>query len=231
MGFAVMKKEFVLLSEKPWHDELFINLSGNREANWIRIRSREDFTAEKLKQIKPVRIYIPHWSYIIPAEIYNAYECIVFHMTDLPYGRGGSPLQNLIVNGHHTTMISAIRVEEGIDTGPVYLKKTLSLEGSAGEIFKRSASIIGEMILEIEQKQLKPMQQIGEPVVFKRRKPEEGNLTLAKDLNQAYDFIRMLDCEGYPPAFLEIGDYRLEFTNASLQNENKITAHVSITKK
>ncbi len=25
------------------------------------------------------------------------FECVCFHMTDVPYGRGGSPLQNLII--------------------------------------------------------------------------------------------------------------------------------------
>ena len=29
-------------------------------------------------------------------EIHENYKCIIFHMTDLPFGRGGSPLQNLI---------------------------------------------------------------------------------------------------------------------------------------
>jgi len=37
--------------------------------------------------------------WIILKEIFENYEIILFHMTDLPYGRGGSPLQNLIVRG------------------------------------------------------------------------------------------------------------------------------------
>lgn len=44
-------------------------------------------------------------------------------MTDLPYGRGGSPLQNLIVRNHYKTKISEIRVKKEIDSGPIYLKK------------------------------------------------------------------------------------------------------------
>lgn len=32
-----------------------------------------------------------------------------FHMTNFPYGRGGSPLQNLMKRGHHTTTITALR--------------------------------------------------------------------------------------------------------------------------
>ena len=46
-------------------------------------------------------------------------------MTDLPYGRGGSPLQNLIARGFLETKISAILVEKQLDAGPVYLKMEL----------------------------------------------------------------------------------------------------------
>ena len=70
-------------------------------------------------------------------------------MTDLPYGRGGSPLQNLIVRGHSETKISALKVEKKLDTGDIYLKKNLSLEGSAQKIFQRANTSIIDMIKEI----------------------------------------------------------------------------------
>ena len=82
-------------------------------------------------------VLVPHWSWIIPATIHERFEVVIFHMTDLPYGRGGSPLQNLIVRGHERTMISAIRCVEEMDAGPVYLKRELSLHGSR----KRSISV------------------------------------------------------------------------------------------
>ena len=72
-------------------------------------------------------------------------------MTDLPYGRGGTPLQNLIIRGHSETMISAIRCEKKIDAGPVYLKKKLSLDGTAEKIYLRAYKIIEKMIFEIIQ--------------------------------------------------------------------------------
>ena len=44
-------------------------------------------------------------------------------MTDLPYGRGGSPLQNLILDNKQKTMISAFKMTERMDEGPIYIKK------------------------------------------------------------------------------------------------------------
>ena len=43
-------------------------------------------------------------------------------MTDLPYGRGGSPLQNLIKKNHKSTMLSAIECQDNLDSGDIYLK-------------------------------------------------------------------------------------------------------------
>ena len=129
---------YVLLTSKYWHDELFKLLNSyEKNSYWFLIKSKSSFTTENLKKIKPKLIFIPHWSDLIPEEIFSNYECILFHMTDLPYGRGGSPLQNLIKNGHSTTKITAIKVTEGIDQGPIYLKKDLDLSGTAKEIFLR----------------------------------------------------------------------------------------------
>jgi methionyl-tRNA formyltransferase len=227
----VANKKYILLSAKSWHDETFHKLSDRKGEDWFRISKRENFSYKKLKEINPNRIFIPHWSYIIPAEIFQAFECILFHMTDLPYGRGGSPLQNLIVLGHKETKISAIRVNEGIDTGKLYLKAPLSLLGTAQEIFLRSAEIIESMIKTIIENNPQPEEQRGEPVNFKRRKPEDGDISDLGDLEKVYDYIRMLDCEGYPPALLETQHFRLEFSRASLKADKSIIADVRITKK
>ncbi|WP_245583357.1 formyltransferase family protein [Salinimicrobium terrae] len=201
------------------------------EADWVLIDEKKNFSYEELEKLQPEKIFIPHWSYIIPPQIFKKFECIVFHMTDLPYGRGGSPLQNLIAKGHSETKISAIRVEKGLDTGPVYLKAPLSLMGTAQEIFLRSTDVIEKMIEEIIIHDLNPVPQSGEITEFIRRKPEQGNIERLDTVEQVFDYIRMLDCEGYPPAFFETKEFRFEFTRASLKSEKEILADVRIIKK
>jgi methionyl-tRNA formyltransferase len=222
--------KYILLTEKNWHQKLFDNLLQRKEESWELISNKEDFCLDLLDKICPEKIFIPHWSYIIPSEIFNKYDCIVFHMTDLPYGRGGSPLQNLILKGHSSTKLTALKVEEGIDTGNIYLKKSLSLEGTAREIFSRSAEVMQNMIIEIIENKIIPIPQVGEPVLFKRRKPKESSIENLNLLGDVYDYIRMLDCDGYPKAFIETSDFRFEFSNASLNND-EILANVRIFKK
>lgn len=225
-------KIYLFVSSKSWHDELFEDLTKSNDSIWFRIKDKEDLNFEKISKIQPNKIFIPHWSHFIEDEIYLNFECIVFHMTDLPYGRGGSPLQNLIVRGKIETKISALRVEKELDAGPIYLKKALSLVGTAREIFETSSSIVGEMINEIISLDLLPSPQTGEIVIFKRRKQEDGNIAALKNIMEIFDYIRMLDCEGYPNAFLETEFFRFEFFNAKVEtNVNEINSNVRIFKK
>lgn len=223
--------KLVLLSNKNFHIKLFNQLNSYHEnIVWIFINDEESFTKENLDKIKPKKIFIPHWSKIIPKEIWNNFECILFHITDLPFGRGGSPLQNLIINGHKKTKISAIRVEKGIDTGPIYLKRNLLLKGSAKDIFLRASETIFEMIDEILKKAPFPIEQVGVPTYFKRRKPEQSNINNLDKLNTIHDYIRMLDCEGYPNACIELNGIVYEFYNVKKIN-NKLESNVRISSK
>lgn len=190
------------------------------------ITKKEDLSLTLLEEIKPDYIFFPHWSYMIPSNIFERYCCIVFHMTDLPFGRGGSPLQNLIVRGFKETKISALRVSKEVDAGPVYFKDDLILSGSAEEIYKRCSDVIfWKMIPRFLKEDLIPTEQQGEVVLFERRKPEQSRLREEMLAEEIYDYIRMLDAEEYPKAFLDFGKYRLLFQNAKLEN-GKVFAEV-----
>lgn len=195
------------------------------------MQTKEELNSDKLRQLKPDYIFFPHWSDIIPKEIYETYTCIVFHMTDLPYGRGGSPLQNLIARGVKRTKISAIRVNGGLDAGPIYLKEDLELLGSALDIFQNASDIIfHKMIPYIIHHKPEPYEQTGEPVLFKRRTPKDSEILAEYPIEKIYDYIRMLDAEGYPPAFMRFGNYKLLFHNASL-TKGRLTADVEIVEE
>lgn len=222
----------MIVSEKEWHRSLYEKLKRKYgQANWRLISKKEDLTLEKIRNYSPKYLFFPHWSYLIPPALYNEFDCVVFHMTDLPYGRGGSPLQNLILRGHKETKLSALKVEAGLDTGPIYLKKDLDLSGSAHEILIRATIIMEQMIEELIAKEIVPVPQTGEIVEFKRRRSEESRLENPKSIDHVYDFIRMLDAPGYPQAFIDIGNFRIEFTNASKEDSGQVTANARIFKK
>lgn len=222
-------KNYIVATIKPWNLDAFARRTPEMSGRWVLISDKADLTLEKLKSVDPRYIFFPHWSWIVPDEILNAYECVCFHMTDVPYGRGGSPLQNLIARGHKDTKLTALKMTCELDAGPFYMKRDLSLTGRAQDIFERSADLIYEMMREMVLSEPTPVPQTGEPVIFARRTPEMSELPKTADIEKIYDHIRMLDAETYPPAFIRHGDFVIEFSDAEIDN-GAIKASVSIKK-
>jgi methionyl-tRNA formyltransferase len=208
-------RSYVLAVSKPWVLETFLEIRPRLPGEWSVVRAKDDLAAMLASQ-QPRYVFFPHWSHRVPQSITTQFECVCFHMTDLPYGRGGSPLQNLISRGHRETTLTALRMTSEVDAGPIYAKRPLSLEGSAAEIFDRSAPLVCELIEWIVQVEPDPEPQAGEPTVFHRRKPEESEVPSDLSATQLHDHIRMLDAPGYPKAFMRHGPWRLEFDQAKL---------------
>lgn len=229
-----MGNNFLVATTKPWNIKLYNERLGNK-SNWSLCTDKEHLQ-EMADTYQPRYIFFPHWSWIIPKSIYCKYECVVFHMTALPYGRGPEPLQHLILAGHQSTVVSAIRVEVGMDAGPVYFKSCeMPLHGNAEEIYTRCAgvvySMIERMVVACEAgSPMVPKPQVGEPFVFKARTPEDCRMTDTDDLSKVYDEIRMQDALTYTPTFMETNKLRFEFSNAVLRH-NCIEAQVIIYPK
>jgi methionyl-tRNA formyltransferase len=222
---------YIVATAHPWNHRAFHERLADCPGTWRLISEPGELTAELIAALSPRYIFFPHWSHRVPTEILDAAECVCFHAADVPYGRGGSPIQNLIARGHRETMVSALRMVEELDAGPVYMKRPMSLEGLAEEIFVRLAGTVTDMIRDIAAAEPVPVPQEGEPVVFRRRKPEQSRLPGdAATLAELFDHLRMLDADGYPRAFLDIGEFRLELSRPALRADC-IDADVRITRR
>ena len=203
-----------------------IIIAGQRE--WVKEATESNClkyvsTLESIKDLPhSAWIFFVHWSDKIPEEIYNRYICVGFHMTDLPYGRGGSPLQNLIIRGFKETKLTAFKITKDFDFGPIYLQKQLTLDGTAHEIYRRASTMAVEMAQEIYLTKPIPAPQrviTDNDEKFIRRKPEQSHVHYAKRGEEStYDFIRMLDAPGYPHAFIGGATWKIVFTAAKLED-------------
>jgi len=86
------------------------------------------------------------------------------------------------------------------------------------------------MIPYLLRNKITPKPQKGKIVIFKRRMPEDSKIPENLTFDKVYDYIRMLDAEGYPPSFLETKNLKFEFKNAIKKNKY-IEAKVYITEK
>ena len=156
----------VIANSKNWftlNNDLF-------EKHDIRvIKKKIDLTEKKLKQFSPDFIFFPHWNWIVSEKIHKKYRCIVFHTAPLPFGKGGSPIQNLILKGFSEAPVCALKMTNKLDSGPIYAKENISLDGSLKNIFKRINKVVNHFIEEFIIHLPKPKQQIsGTKVLFKR---------------------------------------------------------------
>ena len=230
-----MKKAIVIATVKEWNINNYFELKKELENEYslYLLTNKDELSFENIEKINPKYIFFPHWSWIIPQKIYENYESILFHMTDLPYGRGGSPLQNLITNKIYNTKITAIKVSKELDEGDIYLKEDFDIsKGSAKEIYENASNLIfKKLIPNIIKKNIVPKKQEGDIVLFKRRTPEQSNIKTLNDIsiNNLYDFIRMLDAPSYPKAYLELDNLKIELFEVIIK-DGKLEGRFEVSK-
>lgn len=220
-------KKIVICDSKGWFRE-HTKSPDFLELDITYIINPNELTYAKLREIEPDFVFFPHWSWKVPDLVTAKFNCIVFHTAPLPFGRGGSPIQNLIKIGFEESPVNALKMVSEIDAGPIYTSRAMSLLGSLDDILGRLALLTQEMIVEICATNPSPRPQSGDPVLFTRLNAEDNNLrNINGPLSSLYDAIRMVDSKLYTPAYIELGDFRFEFRNAIL-SEEKLVANVEI---
>jgi methionyl-tRNA formyltransferase len=88
---------------------------------------------------------------ILPPPILEAPKagCVNVHASLLPRWRGAAPIQRAILAGDGTSGVTIMRMDEGLDTGPMLLKRELIIEGkNAGQITEELAHLGAQALLE-----------------------------------------------------------------------------------
>lgn len=227
-----MKNTVIIATIKTWNIENFYKLKLlYKDCVFVIFTSPEELNIENISKYNPSYIFFPHWSWKIEEDIFSKYKCIIFHETDLPYGRGGSPLQNLILRKKYDTKISAIKCEKEMDSGDIYIQEKINIsKDSIENIFRKISKIIFfKMIPKIIKNDYIPYKQVGEVIKFKRRKPEDSDLFRNSflSIDCFYDFIRMLDSKEYPKAFIEIQSFKIEFSKIKMK-DNRLTGQFEV---
>jgi methionyl-tRNA formyltransferase len=163
-----------------------------------------------LDYINPDLIFFIGWSSIVPNDIIENYTCICLHPSDLPKYRGGSPIQNQIIDGIEDSKVSFFIMDEGVDTGDILYQPYLSLRGKLSNIFsdieKIGTEYINRIIDDYKNNILNSYKQDESKSSFcKRRKESDSEIKIDDILNNdpvyLYNKIRSLN-DPYPNAFI-----------------------------
>lgn len=145
------------------------------------VRGNATFLAA-LEAARPDAIAVVAFGRILPLEILRLPElgCVNVHASLLPRHRGASPVQAAILAGDTETGVGTMRMEEGLDTGPVFLERrvTIGERETAGELSSRLASVGGELLVEtlrgLAAGSLPARPQVGEASFCRPIRREDG---------------------------------------------------------
>ena len=170
------------------------------------ISSEAEFEKIRVSKINPDLILFYGWSSIVSEKLINEYKCIMLHPSKLPKYRGGSPIQNQIINGVTSSAVTLFLMDKDMDSGPILKQQFLSLKGTLTEIFSNISLIGFELTKHMLEEGLHPKQQDhSSATYFKRRKPEDSEITLqelsGKPYSYLYNKIRMLS-DPYPTPYI-----------------------------
>ena len=190
----------------------------NISKKYFIIQNKKSLSFKKLKKLNPSFIFFPHWSHYIPEKIYKNFNCVIFHTSHLPYGRGGSPIQNLIMKNFKRTQICALQACKDLDSGKIYCRENISLKGNLDEIFLNISKKILRMILKISNKNYNLTKQKGRKYIFKRLRKIDSDISKLNKIEDIYNKIRSVDDDEYPRAYIQFKLFKIQFSKAKFVN-------------
>jgi len=129
---------------------------------------------QKLRSVEAEYLIVAAYGLIIPKSILEIFKnkCINIHASLLPRWRGAAPIQRAILAGDQETGICIMQMDEGLDTGPIYLteKEKILSSDTAGSLENRlkqkGAKAIVKALNLITSKSIKPLVQRGFGVTY-----------------------------------------------------------------
>lgn len=114
-------------------------------------RLRDEETIAELLKIECDYIVVAAYGQILPRQILDHAPCINLHASILPHYRGASPIQQALLNGDKQTGVTAMLMEEGLDTGDILCIKTVDIakDTMVEELFDNLTTLAKDVTLDV----------------------------------------------------------------------------------
>lgn len=109
--------------------------------NPVLIFQQESELMKLVKLEQPICSFFYGWSWKIPNAYHSENLSVTLHPGWLPDDKGGSPLQNQIRMGRKSTAVNIMKIEETLDSGPIYSREKISLLGMIEDVWLRMISV------------------------------------------------------------------------------------------
>jgi len=148
---------------------------------------------------------------LLPPAVLEAPEkgCLNLHGSLLPRWRGAAPIERAIMAGDERTAVSVMKMEEGLDTGPVSLLDFISIgpDMTAGELhdemMRTGADLMGRALSALDRDALEFTAQPDDGVTYARKiEKAETRIDFSRPAQEVHNHVRGLS--PFPGAWFEI---------------------------
>lgn len=137
---------------------------------------------------------------------------LVVHESDLPRGKGWSPLTWQILEGKSHITVTLFEADEHVDAGKIYLQKEICFDGA--ELVddlrriqaKATCALCTAFVREYPAVLQEAREQAGEETFYPRRLVEDSRLDLDRTIREQINLLRVVDNERYPAFFEWMGN-------------------------
>jgi len=180
---------------------------------------------EEILSCKPDFIIVAAYGQILPKEILDICPCINLHASILPKYRGASPIQTAILKGEELTGVTAMLMEEGLDSGDILSLRFVKAKGKRvdtlfGEISLAAAKLTIEVLENYDS--IKPIKQFdAEATYCAKIRKNNGLFSFEQSALEIYQ--KYLAYTPWPGIFLQSGLKIKEIKVADAHTTNKET--------
>jgi methionyl-tRNA formyltransferase len=183
---------------------------------------RDEENVLKIKELSPDFIIVAAYGQILPKSILKIAPCINLHASILPKYRGASPIQDAIKNGDNFSGVTAMLMDEGLDSGDILGMSYICIKDiDAPTLFEKLSFLASDLTVEVllNFQKIKPLKQNPLLATYcKKIKKEDGLVTFddAKKIYQKY-----LAYLWWPNIFLKSGLKLKKITLSDSKTNNK----------
>lgn len=179
---------------------------------------------EKIQSIQPAAYVVAAYGQIISPQLLQIPRWpLNIHGSLLPKYRGAAPVNWAIINGEEETGVTTMVMDEGMDTGPILLQRSVSIENdqTAGKLHDHLAALGAELILEtlvgLTEGKLEPRPQEGESSFAPKLSTEDGQVDWEQSSRRVHDQIRGMN--PWPGAFTYFDGRKVKLHRSRDQGE------------
>lgn len=161
---------------------------------------------ESIKQIKQGGdiLFLISCSEIVRSNIRDLFEyTLVLHASDLPKGRGWSPHIWGVVNGENEITLSLLNAEDGVDTGAIWQKVKIRLDGTElyneinHKLFKAELELMSWACNNINSAKATPQIET-KTEHYRKRTPADSEIDASKTIAEQFNLLRVSDPNRFP---------------------------------